>query len=300
MALRWFYPDTPDLPLPPQHRFPADKYHLLREAVVDRGILDAANLIPSPPATLSELTRAHDSGYVASMLAGTVAPEIMMAIGLPWSRVLVARSRATVGGTLAAARQALIDGVCGQLAGGTHHAHCAYGSGFCVFNDCAVAALTLLDDGAVQRVAILDLDVHQGDGTAAILNHERRAFTASVHGANNYPFLKATSSLDIGLPDGTGDATYLSACQQALDAVLAFAPGLVLYIAGADPLASDRLGRLAVTHSGLIARDLLVLQTCRENSIPVVILIGGGYADPISDTVDAYANTFQAARDVFG
>ena len=300
MAFRWFYPATPDLPLPPQHRFPASKYRLLREAVVDRGILAAANLIPSPPATRSQLTRAHDRDYVASMLAGTVAPDIMGKIGLPWSPVLVARSRATADGTLAAARQALSDGICGQLAGGTHHAHRAYGSGFCVFNDCAVATLTLLDEGAVQRAGILDLDVHQGDGTAAILHDERRAFTASVHGTNNYPFAKASSSLDIGLPDGTGDAAYLTACQQALDAVVAFAPGLVLYIAGADPLASDRLGRLAVTHAGLMARDLIVLRTCRKNAIPVVILTGGGYAEPISDTVLAYANTFQAARDVFG
>jgi acetoin utilization deacetylase AcuC-like enzyme len=298
--VRVFFPDTLDIPLPPGHRFPAQKYALLRQAILDRGIFSADELQPSPMATEAQLLRAHDSVYVSGMLSGTASAETMARIGLPWSAILVARSRATVGGTLQAARCALVDGVCGQLAGGTHHAHRDAGSGFCVFNDCAVAALTLLDERKVACVAILDLDVHQGDGNATIFAGERRVFTASVHGEKNYPFEKAASNLDIALPDGTGDDAYVVACQQALAAVISFAPDLVFYIAGADPLASDRLGRLRVSHDGLTQRDTLVLSTCQDRRIPVVILIGGGYADPITDTVTAYANTFQVARNVFG
>lgn len=306
LRLRVYYPDTPDLPLPTGHRFPAGKYGLLRHDVVARGLLKPDELIASPLASLAQLGRAHEADYVTAMMDGTVSAPVMMRIGLPWSEVLVARSRATAGGTLQAARTALVDGISGQLAGGTHHAHYAYGSGFCVFNDCAVAAFALLDERAVSRVAILDLDVHQGDGNAAIFRGEPRVFTASVHGEKNYPFEKAASSLDIGLPDGTTDTAYLAACSQALDAALAFEPDVMLYIAGVDPLASDRLGRLAVTHAGLLARDVLVLRACRSRGrlagnsggIPIVILAGGGYAECITDTVLAYGNTWQAACEV--
>ncbi len=297
---RFYFPDTPDLPLPPGHRFPAQKYRLLRETIRDERILDPAHLTPSPQASIPDLCRAHDEAYISAMLTGTVSAKIQREIGLPWSEILVARSRATVGGALAAARHALTSGLSGQLAGGTHHAHRSNGRGFCVFNDCAVTALTLLDKATIRRAAILDLDVHQGDGNASILAEEPRVFTASVHGASNYPFVKPASTLDIGLPDHAGDATYLAACQHALIAVLASNPDLILYISGVDPLASDRLGRLAVTHEGLIARDRAVFTACRASGIPVVILIGGGYADPIADTVTAYANTFRVARQVFG
>lgn len=297
--MRIFFPDTPDILLPPGHRFPAHKYRLLRQAVLDRHILSADEMSPAPLASVVDLCRAHDPRYVESMLAGNVTADMQRLIGLPWSHALVERSRLTVGGTLAAARQALITGVSGLLAGGTHHAHRAHGAGFCVFNDCAVTALTLLDEGAVARIAVLDLDVHQGDGNAAILTGHGTVFVASVHGENNYPFAKFASSLDIALPDGAEDDTYLAACERALDAVLRFSPELVLYIAGADPLASDRLGRLAVTHGGLMARDAMVLSACRNAGVPVAILMGGGYAEPIDATVHAYANTFQVARDVF-
>ncbi|MEQ1695346.1 MAG: histone deacetylase [Hyphomicrobiaceae bacterium] len=300
MTLRIYYPDTPDLPLPPGHRFPAHKYRLLREAIAADRILDPAHLMPAPQATVTDLCRAHDEAYVAAMLTGTVAAKIQREIGLPWSEILVARSRATVGGAVAAARHALDNGVSGQLAGGTHHAHRSHGRGFCVFNDCAVTALTLLDERAIRRAAILDLDVHQGDGNAAILGREPRVFTASVHGASNYPFVKPASTLDIGLPDHTGDEAYLAACQHALAAVLASNPDLILYISGVDPLATDRLGRLAVTHDGLIARDRAVFAACRKARVPVVILIGGGYADPITETVSAYANSFRTLREVYG
>ena len=300
MTFRVYYPDTPDIPLPPGHRFPAHKYRLLREHIAAESILDPAQLVASPPASVAELCRAHDPAYVGAMIDGTVSESIQRAIGIPWSEVLVARARATAGGTLAAARSALTDGVSGQLAGGSHHAHRHAGSGFCVFNDCAVAALTLLDEGAITRAAILDLDVHQGDGNAAIFAQDQRVFTASVHGATNFPLAKPASDLDVALPDGTEDAAYLGGCGEALAGVLATLPQLVFYIAGADPLASDRLGRLNVTPLGLHIRDQLVLSACRRARIPIVILIGGGYAEPIADTVQAYAQTFAVARVVFG
>lgn len=298
--MKVFYPDTPDLPLPPGHTFPAAKYRLLREALLAGRILRLHELEPSPIASDAELGMAHCPRYVAAVAAGALSRDQQRQIGLPWSEVLVARSRATIGGALAAARAALADGVSGQLAGGTHHAHYDSGSGFCVFNDCAVVALTLLAECRIARVAVLDLDVHQGDGNATLLGPDRRVFVASVHGANNFPFVKPPSDLDIPLPDGTGDVAYLSAVAVALDAVLAFRPELVLYISGVDPLAADRLGKLSVTPEGLRARDHRVLSRLAQAGIPVSIAIGGGYAEPIALTVEAYANTFRAARAVFG
>jgi acetoin utilization deacetylase AcuC-like enzyme len=297
---RIYFPDTPPLPLPEGHRFPAHKYALLRQTVIADAIVSPGQLIAAPIASIDDLCRAHDADYVGQVIAGTLPAAQQKRIGLPWSATLAERARATVGGTLAAAREALVHGVSGQLAGGTHHAHREGGAGFCVFNDCAVAALTLLADGVVARVGVLDLDVHQGDGNATILGPDPRVYVASVHGANNYPTDKPPSDLDIGLPDGTGDADYLSASNTALQAVVSFKPDVVFYIAGVDPLASDRLGRLAVTADGLAARDRLVLTACRDSATPVVVLAGGGYSDPISATVAAYAATFRIARSVFG
>jgi acetoin utilization deacetylase AcuC-like enzyme len=256
-------------------------------------------LRPSPLIARSDLERAHAADYVEAVLAGTLSPAAQRRIGVPWSETLAERSRATVGGSLAAAREALRSGISGQLAGGTHHAHRDFGSGYCVFNDLAVATLTLLQEGAVERVAIVDLDVHQGDGNAAILASHPQVFVASLHGENNFPFRKVPSDLDIGLPDGTLDATYLAAVSDLLPAVAGFKPDLVLYLSGADPLASDTLGRLDLTFEGLMARDRLVFEMCRRQDIPVSIAIGGGYADPISDSVEVYANTFRVAGEVF-
>ncbi len=257
------------------------------------------DLAPSPLAGLTELQRAHAPEYVRAVLEGTLAPELQRRIGLPWSETLAIRSRATVGGSLAAARQALRDGLSGQLAGGTHHAHREFGSGYCVFNDLAVAALTLLEESAVDRVAVVDLDVHQGDGNAALLTGHSGTFVLSLHGEKNFPFRKVPSDLDVGLPDGTDDRSYLRALADALDAVSAFRPDLVLYLSGVDPLRSDTLGRLDLTFEGLMERDRMVFEFCRRRGIPVSIAIGGGYADPITDSVEAYANTFRVARDVF-
>ena len=299
--MRFYYPDTPELPLPPGHRFPAGKYRMLRERVVREDILGrSVTLVPSPAAERAELERAHDPAYVTAMLEGTVAADIQRRIGLPWSPVLVARSRATVGGSLAAARAALDTGVSGQLAGGTHHAHRAFGSGFCTFNDLAVAALTLLEEGRVARIAVVDLDVHQGDGNAAILGTDPRVFVLSVHGEKNFPFRKPPSDLDVGLPDGTEDEAYLRALAQALERVEEFRPDLVLYLSGADPLASDTLGRLSLTHGGLAERDRCVFEHCRRRGVPVSLAIGGGYAVPISDSVEGYVNTFRVMREVYG
>ena len=296
---RFFYPDTPELPLPDKHRFPISKYRLLREKVMTEAILGRAELAPSPPISIAHLLHAHSSAYVESVLNGTLGPKEQRRIGLPWSATLARRSRATVGGSLAAARDAMNEGVSGQLAGGTHHAHRDFGSGYCVFNDLAVAALTLLAESAVERVAILDLDVHQGDGNAAILAGNPATFVASLHGDKNFPFRKVASDLDIALDDGTEDAAYLTAVGEACDAVAAFRPDLLLYLAGVDPLAADSLGRLAVSADGLRRRDTLVLHRCKAAGLPVAIVAGGGYAQPISATVDAYAETWRTARRVF-
>lgn len=300
MSLRFYYPDVADMPLPEGHRFPGGKYRMLRERIEREEILGSAELLASPLATREQLLRAHSETYLDAVLTGTVPQDVMRRIGLPWSETLVARSRATVGGSLAAAKAALEYGMSGQLAGGTHHAHRDFGSGFCVFNDLAVTALTLLDEGRVSRVAIVDLDVHQGDGNAAILGADPRVFTLSVQGARNFPFRRVPSTLDIELQDGTGDDAYLAALREPLARVLAFRPSIVLYLSGADPLKEDTLGRLSLSLGGLFARDRLVFETFRHAGIPVSIAVGGGYARPIGITVEAYSNTFRAARHVFG
>lgn len=297
--MRFFYPDVIDMPLPEGHRFPGGKYRMLRELLVRESGLGTAALLPSPAASRAQLLLAHSEAYLDSVLIGTVSPQIMRRIGLPWSETLVARSRATVGGSLAAARAALQDGMSGQLAGGTHHAHRDFGSGFCVFNDLAVTALALLEEKQVSRVAIVDLDVHQGDGNASILGADPRIFTLSVQGARNFPFRRVPGTLDIELPDGTDDAAYLDAIGEPLSRVLAFRPDIVLYLSGADPLKEDTLGRLALTHAGLMDRDRMVFETFRRAGIPVSVAVGGGYAKPIELTVRAYANTFHVARRVF-
>lgn len=297
---RFFYPDVEAMPVPSGHRFPARKYQMLRALINREAILPAESLHPSPPARHDDLLLAHDPAYVDAVIAGTLDSDALRRIGLPWSETLVRRSLATVGGAMAAATSALETGLSGQLAGGTHHAHRDFGSGFCVFNDLAVAALSLLARGRASRIAILDLDVHQGDGNSAILTADPRVLVVSIQGERNFPFRRVPSDIDIELPDGTEDAAYLAALDRVLPQIAAFRPDLVLYLSGADPLAEDKLGRLSLTHRGLAERDRLVFDFCRSRGWPVSIAIGGGYADPIDASVRAYANTFQAARDVFG
>jgi acetoin utilization deacetylase AcuC-like enzyme len=290
-----FYSDHHAVELPPNHRFPMGKYGLLRRALVERGVVAASNFTPAEPARRDELVRVHDEAYVDAFIAGRLGDKMMREIGLPWSRALVARTLASAGGTLAAARIARTAGIAGNLAGGTHHAHRARGSGFCVFNDLAVAAADAIATG-IARVLVFDADVHQGDGTASIFEAEPRVFTCSIHGAHNFPFRKATSDLDLELADGTSDDVYLAATEAAWRIALDRArPELVLYQAGVDALAEDRLGRLAVSAAGLEARDRLVLGGARRAGVPIVLTLGGGYAQPLVPTIDAHVATYRVA-----
>lgn len=289
------YSDTYTVPLPEGHRFPMEKYRLLRDTLLAEGVVAAGELHEAVPVHPEQLLVAHSARYVNTYCDGTVDPKIVRRIGIPWSPAFVRRSLASVGGTLAAARAALHDGLAGNLAGGTHHAFRDAGEGYCVFNDIAVAALTLLEEGAVRRVAVVDLDVHQGNGTAAILGGDDRCFTLSMHGRNNYPFTKIPSAIDIDLDDGTGDDAYLSLLAGALHAVMAFGPEVIFYQAGVDPLHCDRLGRLALTHEGLMERDRMVLAAGRGAGLPLVLTLGGGYAQPITETVRAHVNTYRVA-----
>ena len=298
--MKFFYSDVFNLNLPDGHRFPGGKYAMLRRALVKEGVVREEQLHPSPSVEEADLLRAHDPDYVASVDEGTIEPAAMRRIGFPWSAHIPRRARATMGGAVAAARAALEDGLSGQLAGGTHHAHYDFGSGYCVFNDFAVAALAVLHKGIAKRIAVIDLDVHQGDGNAAILGPRADVFVLSVHGEKNFPFRKVASDLDVALPDGVEDDGYLRALADALPAVWGFRPDLVLYQAGVDPLAEDKLGRMALTHDGLTRRDEMVLAECKARGVPVSMAIGGGYADPIEASVAAYANTYRAAKGLWG
>lgn len=272
---------------------------MLYELAKTSKLLGEGTLVPSPLATREDLLYAHNADYVDSVFSGDIDPTIQKRIGLPWSPTLLARSCATVGGSIAAAKAALSDGISGQLAGGTHHAHHNFGSGFCIFNDFAVTTLSFFSNRLCNRIAILDLDVHQGDGNAAILAGKVNSLVISIHAEKNFPFSKIPSDIDIGLEDNTGDIDYLNAVETALDAVKSFNPDLMLYISGADVLKSDRLGRLSLSLDGLKRRDKRVFQFAKQNDIPISFALGGGYADPISETVKGYAATLSSAREVF-
>jgi acetoin utilization deacetylase AcuC-like enzyme len=267
----------------------------VRTLVADSGSYE---LSPAPLAEARDIELAHDPGYVRDVLQGTLDPGIVRRIGLPWSHQLVQRTRASVGGTLAAARDAVATGFGGNLAGGTHHAFRTEGSGFCVFNDLAVAILTLRRDRAAARAAVIDLDVHQGDGTAAIFEHDEEVLTLSLHAENNFPFRKRQSRIDVALPDGTGDREYLARLRGVLPAVFTFRPQIVFYQAGADVLAGDRLGRLSLSPEGMAARDRCVLEAARDHGVPVVVTLGGGYGE-LRITAQAHAVTFRTLHQVF-
>jgi acetoin utilization deacetylase AcuC-like enzyme len=291
--MRAYSPDGFAVPLPAYHRFPMRKYALLRSRVAASAV---ARLIDPPAASDEEILRAHSIEYLAKLVEGGLTREEEQALGLPWSPQLVLRARHSVGATLAACRAALEEGVAVSLAGGTHHAHRDRGKGYCVFNDGAIAARAMQAEGRAGRVLIVDCDVHQGDGTAAILAGDDTVFTFSIHAAGNYPFTKQCSDLDVALPDGALDAQYMQALAPALDEALARADAdLVIYLAGADPYAGDRLGKLSLSKKGLARRDRHVLQACRARGLPVAVTMGGGYAEPIEDTVDIYYNTVKAA-----
>jgi acetoin utilization deacetylase AcuC-like enzyme len=299
--MKVFTSDQHEVPLPPGHRFPMGKYALLRRRLLERGLVRADELVPAEPAPLEALERAHASSYVRGFVSGELDERAMRKIGFPWSEALVRRTLASAGGTLAAAFAALDDGIAGNLAGGTHHAAHDEGSGFCVFNDLAVAARAVLAAGRVERVLIVDVDVHQGDGTAKIFAGDPAVFTLSLHGAKNFPFKKPQSSLDVELPDGTSDEAYLMALVPALARGFELGrPELVLVQAGVDALEGDKLGRLALSHEGLAARDEQILGACKAHGVPVVLTLGGGYCDPIGPSVEAHAGTYEIARRVFG
>ena len=254
---------------------------------------------PAPFADPSTIALAHDPIYVEQFLEGTLSHAAMRRIGMPWSEAMVRRALASVGGTLSAARDALDYGWGGTLSGGTHHAFRAAGAGFCVFNDVAVATQSLRKDALVRRVAVVDLDVHQGDGTAEIFANDPDVFTLSLHGQSNFPFRKQISSLDIGLPDKTEDAEYLHQLELALPKALAFQPDIIFYQAGVDPLYSDVLGRLSLSFAGLKERDKKVMLAARDLDIPLVLTAGGGYSRPVELSVQAHANTYRTAAEVF-
>src|SRR3990167_7387123 len=282
-----FYSDQFVLPLPEGHRFPMAKYRMLRDQLAAH--LPIWRLPEAPAATRGELALVHTQAYIDAILEGTAAPAVLREIGFPWSPAMAERARRSVGATVAAARVALNEGLAANLAGGTHHAYADKGGGFCVFNDVAVAARVLqaewgrtrLADGRHRpalQVAVIDLDVHQGNGTAHIFRNDASVFTLSLHGDKNFPFRKEASDLDVALPDGCGDADYLAALDSALAELdRRFTPGLVMYLAGADAFEGDSLGRLKLTVQGMQARDQRVFDWCHARSLPVVLLMAGGY-----------------------
>ena len=302
--MKAFYSDHFVLPLPEGHKFPMAKYSRLRQRIIAQGIVSADDLREAPVAAWAELELVHDPAYVEAVRSGTVAKDIQRRIGFPWSPGMVERSRRSVGATIAAAGAALEEGVAANLAGGTHHAFADRGEGFCVFNDVAVAARVLQRDPSTglraghhaRRILIVDLDVHQGNGTAAIFAGDDSVFTFSMHGEKNFPFRKEISDLDVALADRTGDDEYLSLLRMHLANVLnRHQPDFVFYLAGADPYEGDRLGRLKMTIDGLRQRDEIVLGACSTAGLPVAISMSGGYAPDIDAIVTIHTNTILTA-----
>ena len=298
--MKIFKTDEFALLLPEGHRFPVAKYALLRQRVEAGGIVRSAELIVAQAASDADLTRAHTAEYVRRVQNGELTEKELRRIGFPWSPQMVERSRRSSGATIAAARAALCEGIAVNLAGGTHHAFADHGEGYCVFNDAAIAARAAQAEGLARRIVIVDCDVHQGNGTASIFARDPSVFTFSIHGAKNFPFRKERSDLDVELADGTGDAAYLEALEPALAEALARSrPELAIYLAGADPWRDDRLGRLALSKRGLLARDRLVLEALAARGIPVAICMAGGYGRVIEDTVDIHFQTVETAAFLF-
>jgi acetoin utilization deacetylase AcuC-like enzyme len=292
-----FYSDASAFPLPPGHPFPAAKYGLLRQRLLSGGAFEARELHVAEPASDAEITRVHCPDYLARVVGGTLDAREIRAIGFPWSEAMATRARRSAGATLMAAREALTRGWSANLGGGTHHAFRERGSGYCVFNDCAIAARAMQVEAGLQRIAMVDCDVHQGNGTAALFAGDESVFTFSMHAAKNFPARKERSDLDIELQDKAGDAEYLWHLERGLDETLERArPQLVFYLAGADPYAGDRLGRLELSKEGLARRDAHVLSTLASRGIPVAIVMAGGYARDLGDVAEINTNTLLAAK----
>lgn len=286
--------------LPEGHRFPMIKYELLPEQLLYEGTVSEANFFHPEPAAEEVITRTHEPGYWNRLKNLELSEKEIRAIGFPLSEILVRRGTHISNGTVQCALYAQQYGVAMNVAGGTHHAFSYKGEGFCLLNDIAIAANYLLDRKLAQRILIVDLDVHQGNGTAQIFRNEARVFTFSLHGARNYPTRKEPSDLDIGLPDKTTDEYYLRVLQQVLPRLLdTFQPEFLFYLSGVDVLSTDKLGRLSLTLDGCRRHDLFVLESCRRNNIPVAVSMGGGYSERIAHIVEAHANTFRVAQEVF-
>lgn len=298
MALHAWSSAKYSFPLPEGHRFPIAKYALLRDRVIADGIVDPEHLHDPAAISRADLLLVHTADYVDRFTSGRLSPDEERRLGFPWSPALVERSYRAAGGTLEAATFAMEHGIAMNLAGGTHHAFPSHGEGFCVFNDTAIAIRALQRDRRIRRALVVDLDVHQGNGTHAVFAGDESVFTFSMHGGKNYPFHKVAGCLDVELSDGTGDEAYLELLSRSLpDAIAASRADLVVYLAGADPHESDRLGRLALTFDGLARRDAIVLQQTREVGLPVVVTIAGGYGRDIEDTVRIHVRTARIAAE---
>ncbi len=297
MSRRLFYTDQYAIDLPAEHRFPMPKYRMVRDLLTADGWFE---FVAAPLAEAEIVELAHDPAYVQRFLTGSLSAQEMRRIGFPWSDQLVRRTLASVGGTLSATDEALTTGWGGTLAGGTHHAFRGEGSGYCVFNDIAVSIQSLRGTGRASRLAVIDLDVHQGDGTAQIFADEPSVLTFSMHCETNFPFRKQQSKIDVSLPEGTGDEEYLRQLQAVLPRVFEFQPEIIFYQSGVDGLYADALGKLKLTHEGLKQRDQLVMTAVRAAGVPLVVTLGGGYARPIELTAKAHANTFRVGAGVFG
>jgi acetoin utilization deacetylase AcuC-like enzyme len=283
------------------HPFPMEKYRRVHEILRSEGTITTAGVMAPWPATREALCRVHTVDYVARFLEGALTPREERRLGFRWTPALCRRALHATAGTLLAARAALSDGVAANLAGGSHHAFAGHGEGYCAFHDMAVAIRALRAEDRDRRVAIVDLDVHQGNGTAALLGDDPRVFTLSLHCESNYPREKVPGTRDVGLPDGISDDAYLALLTREFDALWqTFRPEIVFYQAGVDPLAGDRFGHLALTRDGLRRRDAAVIRRCLATDVPVTILLGGGYAATVDETADAHADTIRAARVLLG
>jgi acetoin utilization deacetylase AcuC-like enzyme len=289
-----FYTDHFVLPLPAGHRFPMEKYSRLRDLVSAQENIE---LVEAPAASDTQILYAHDPSYLIKVIEGTLSSHEQREIGFPWSEQMVERSRRSAGATVAAAKTALRDGVAANLAGGTHHAYRDTGSGFCVFNDSAIAARTLQKEVSPSlKIAVIDLDVHQGNGTASILQNDDSIFTFSIHGENNFPFKKEKSDLDLGLADGCNDETYLQSLEECLNQLdTRFKANCIIFLAGADPHEGDRLGRLNISKDGMRLRDEMVFQYALDRQLPIAFSMAGGYGKEIESTVDIHFQTIKTA-----
>ena len=281
------------------HIFPIRKFELVRDKLLAEGTLHPEELVEPTPAPLEDVLLVHTEDYVSRLCRGDLTPKEIRRLGLPWSESLVRRSFYAVGGTLAATAASLTDGYSSNLAGGTHHAFSDRGEGFCVLNDVAIAIRAMRARKLIRRAAIVDCDVHQGNGTATIFTGDADTFTFSMHGANNYPLFKAQSMLDVELPDGTSDAAYMETLASHLPHVFQSNPEIVFYLAGADPYRGDKLGRLALSIDGLRERDACVLRECHEREIPIVTVMSGGYGKDIDDTIEIHCNTIRMVKEIF-